>query len=71
MQLCGKHISAAVNQHATVEEAVFSDNPNVSSVPGWVYSSHTPSFFFSISIWWGPFNSRHKNSFSTGQRDSN
>jgi hypothetical protein len=24
MQQCGKHISAAVNQHATVEEAVFS-----------------------------------------------
>jgi hypothetical protein len=23
-QLCGKHISAAVNQHATIEEAVFS-----------------------------------------------
>jgi hypothetical protein len=24
MQLCGKHISVAVNQHATIEEAVFS-----------------------------------------------
>jgi hypothetical protein len=24
MQLCGKHISATVNQHATTEEAVFS-----------------------------------------------
>jgi hypothetical protein len=24
MQLCGKHISAAANQHATIEEAVFS-----------------------------------------------
>jgi hypothetical protein len=24
MQLCGKHTSAAVNQHATIEEAVFS-----------------------------------------------
>jgi hypothetical protein len=24
MQLCGKHISTAVNQHATIEEAVFS-----------------------------------------------
>jgi hypothetical protein len=23
-QRCGKHISAAVNQHATIEEAVFS-----------------------------------------------
>jgi hypothetical protein len=23
-QLCGKHISAAVNQHATIDEAVFS-----------------------------------------------
>jgi hypothetical protein len=23
-QLCGKHISAEVNQHATIEEAVFS-----------------------------------------------
>jgi hypothetical protein len=24
MQLCGKHISAVENQHATIEEAVFS-----------------------------------------------
>jgi hypothetical protein len=24
MQRCGKHISAAVNQHATIEDAVFS-----------------------------------------------
>jgi hypothetical protein len=24
MQLCGKHISTAVNQHVTIEEAVFS-----------------------------------------------
>jgi hypothetical protein len=24
MQLCGKHVSAAVNQHATIEEAFFS-----------------------------------------------
>jgi hypothetical protein len=24
MQRCGKHTSAAVNQHATIEEAVFS-----------------------------------------------
>jgi hypothetical protein len=24
MQLCGKHISAAVNQYATTEEVVFS-----------------------------------------------
>jgi hypothetical protein len=24
MQRCGKHISAGVNQHATIEEAVFS-----------------------------------------------
>jgi hypothetical protein len=24
MQRCGKHISAAVNQHATIEEGVFS-----------------------------------------------
>jgi hypothetical protein len=27
MQRCGKHISAAVNQHATTEEAVFSVEP--------------------------------------------
>jgi hypothetical protein len=27
MQQCGKHISAAVNQHATIEEAVFSMGP--------------------------------------------
>jgi hypothetical protein len=26
-QLCGEHISAAVNQHATIEEAVFSVGP--------------------------------------------
>jgi hypothetical protein len=26
-QRCGKHISAAVNQHATIEEAVFSVRP--------------------------------------------
>jgi hypothetical protein len=26
-QLCGKHISAAVNQHATIEEAVFAVGP--------------------------------------------
>jgi hypothetical protein len=26
-QLCGKRISAAVNQHATIEEAVFSVDP--------------------------------------------
>jgi hypothetical protein len=26
-QLCGKHLSAAVNQYATVEEAVFSVRP--------------------------------------------
>jgi hypothetical protein len=27
MQLCGKHISAAVNQHAAIEEAVLSVGP--------------------------------------------
>jgi hypothetical protein len=27
MQVCGKYISAAVNQHATIEEAVFSVGP--------------------------------------------
>jgi hypothetical protein len=26
-QLCGKHMSAAVNQHAAIEEAVFSVDP--------------------------------------------
>jgi hypothetical protein len=29
---CGKHISAAVNQHATIEEAVFS----VDQLPGYI-----------------------------------
>jgi hypothetical protein len=27
MQLCGKHISAAVNQQAAIEEAVFTVDP--------------------------------------------
>jgi hypothetical protein len=32
MQLCGKHISTAVSQHATIEIAMFSDGPSRGSI---------------------------------------